>query len=80
MTHDSQLFPVRQHFDYGSPPRGTTLGGGGGGGVVIGSGALDGGDVVDKADHYATQMDDKYDNHCGDGCEESTFIYRDFIN
>lgn len=22
-VHENQLFPVRQHFDYGSPPRGT---------------------------------------------------------
>lgn len=25
-VHESQLFPVRQHFDYGSPPRGSGSG------------------------------------------------------
>ncbi|XP_059619886.1 paired box protein Pax-3 [Phlebotomus argentipes] len=47
-VHDSQLFPVRQHFDYGSPPRG-------------GGGELD--DGQQKSNHYVT-IDDKYDTHC----------------
>ena len=66
--HESQLFPVRQHFDYGSPPRGTTLGSGSSSGVVVGGGAGVSGDIDDKSSvNPYVQMDDKFDNHCSDG-------------
>lgn len=46
-VHENQLFPVRQHYDYGSPPRGGT-------------------EIDEKTDHYATPMEDKYENPCAD--------------
>lgn len=63
-VHESPLFPMRQHYDYGSPPRSS--------GHVTGTvGELDdkvnhpsAGGGVGGADHYA-QMDDKFENHCG---------------
>lgn len=74
-VHESQIFPVRQHFDYGSPPRVGVSGGGGvgGGGIsggvgTAGSGISGTGDIDDKVggDHYAP-IDDKFDAHCSDG-------------
>lgn len=47
-VHENQLFPVRQHYDYGSPTRGANP------------------EMDDKADHYTTTMDDKYDNPCAE--------------
>lgn len=50
--HDSQLFPVRQHFDYGSPSRGE----------VVDDSHVHG---HHKTEHY-TSMDDKFENHCSE--------------
>lgn len=46
-VHENQLFPMRQHYDYGSPPRGGT-------------------EIDEKNDHYATPMEEKYENQCAD--------------
>lgn len=65
-VHESQIFPMRQHFEYGSPSRG---GGGpmngvgpGGNGVELDDPTAAG--VHHKADHYLP-MDDN--NVCTDG-------------
>lgn len=49
-VHENQLFPVRQHFDYGSPPR------------TANGNDID--DKTDH--YTVTQMEEKYENSCAE--------------
>lgn len=51
-VHDNQLFPLRQHFEYGSPSR------------APGTEIDDGSKTV--TDHYTTAIDEKYDMPCAE--------------
>lgn len=50
-VHENQLYPVRQHYDYGSPSR-------------VSNGELD--DKSDIKLNYSTAMDDKYEPPCNE--------------
>ncbi|EDS34142.1 conserved hypothetical protein [Culex quinquefasciatus] len=59
-VHESQLFPVRQHFDYGSPSRPT---------------GTEPDESHHKPEHYAS-LDDKFDTHCtvSDGVANGKYV------